>query len=256
MQSLPGPPAEYELSIVIPVLDEQEHINPCLDRLRAQGLRNTCQIIVVDGDPEGGTIRAVRDKRVICLTSERGRGRQMNAGAAAARGNILLFLHVDTRLPPNARAGIAAVMETHRYVGGAFRLGIDSGSWFLKGVAAQANLRCRMDRIPYGDQAIFLSRTYFREIGGFREIPIMEDVDLMCRIRSNGAKIHILRDRAMTSPRRWEAEGPLYATLRNQVMRFLYSLGVSPERLARFYRVQSHIRQRRGRGRRLSERKP
>ncbi len=237
--------AEYRLSIVIPVVDEQEHINGCLDRLHAQGFVGPCQIIVVDGDPQGSTIRAVRDSRVTCLTSEKGRGRQMNVGAAAAEGDILLFLHVDTRLPPNALAGVAAVMETNGCAGGAFQLAIDSENRFLKGIAALANLRSRLNRIPYGDQAIFISRACFRALGGFREIPIMEDLDLMRRIRKNGGKVRILDQKVTTSARRWEAEGPLYATCRNQIIRLLYYLGVSPVSLARFYRVQSRVRRKR-----------
>lgn len=245
MPSDQNKPAEYRLSVIIPVVDEQEHISGCLDRLHAQGFAEPCQIIVVDGDPQGSTLRAVRDCRVTCLTSEKGRGRQMNAGAAAAEGDILLFLHVDTRLPPNALAGVAAVMETNGYVGGAFQLDIDSETWFLKGIAALANLRSRLNRIPYGDQAIFISRACFRALGGFREIPIMEDLDLMRRIKRNGGKVCILDQKVTTSARRWEAEGPLYTTIRNQLIRLLYYLGVNPARLARFYRVQNRIRRRR-----------
>ena len=242
MSSDPNGRAEYRLSVVIPVIDEREQINDCLERLAEQRFDGRYQTIVVDGDPLGSTIRVVRDDRVTCLTSEPGRGRQMNAGAAAAAGDILLFLHVDTHLPPGALARIDSTMKTNGYVGGAFELGIDSERLFLKYIAGRANRRSHRERIPYGDQAIFLSRTYFYAIGGFREIPIMEDLDLMIRIRRDGGPIHILDQRVMTSARRWEAEGALCTTARNKIIRMLFHLGVRPEVLARFYRIQSRIR--------------
>lgn len=230
---------EVRFSIIIPVLGEQECIDVCLENLRTQGFVHSRQIIVVDGDPDGGTIYRIQDDDVLCLKSAAGRARQMNAGAAVAKGDILLFLHVDTTLPPDALEKISRVMATRRYVGGAFDLAIDSERLFLKYIAARASVRSRLNRIPYGDQAIFIDRTYFESLGGFKEIPIMEDVELMRRIKRDGRMIHILRDRVTTSARRWEAEGPLYTTLRNQCLMLLYYLGVSPERLSRFYRIQN-----------------
>ena len=119
---------------------------------------------------------------------------------------------------------------------GAFDLEIASPSPLLKLIARTANLRSRLTRVPYGDQAIFIERDYFIRMGRFREIPIMEEVDLLRRIRRNGDHICILREAVSTSPRRWEAEGPLYTTLRNQLLIFLFGLGVKPEKLAQLYR--------------------
>lgn len=232
---------ETRLSIIIPVLGEQERIGPCLRNLRTQGFIDSRQIIVVDGDPAGGTIDLIRDGEILCLKGAPGRALQMNAGAAVAEGQILLFLHADTILPPGALEKISRVMAIGRYVGGAFDLAIDSDRLFLKYIAMRASFRSRLNRIPYGDQAIFVDRAYFEGIGGFKEIPIMEDVDLMRRIKKDRKKIHIFRDRVLTSSRRWEAEGPLYTTLRNQCLLFLYYLGARPERLARFYRPQSDL---------------
>ena len=230
---------DRRFSIVIPVLHEQEHIHACLKRLGTQGFTDSRQIIVVDGDPEGGTINLIRNGDVLCLRSAPGRALQMNAGAAVAEGQILLFLHADTALPRRALEKISHIMTAREYVGGAFDLAIDSDSLFLRYIARRASFRSRLNRIPYGDQAIFIDRVYFEGLGGFKEIPIMEDVDLMRRIKKNRQEIHIFRDRVMTSPRRWEAEGPLYTTLRNQLLVLFYYLGVSPETLSRFYHIQN-----------------
>jgi len=242
MPSPPTQPNECRLSVIVPVLDEQEQINACLDHLRRQGLRDRREIIVVDGDPHGGTIALIRDPEVVRLTGDRGRARQMNVGASVARGEILLFLHADTRLPNGALEKISSVMAAGECVAGAFDLGIDSDRWILRHIAFRASVRSRISRIPYGDQAIFIDRDCFERLGGFADMPIMEDVDLMRRIKRSGQKIHIFRDKVLTSPRRWEAEGPLYTTLRNQILMFCYYLGARPETLVRFYKPQNQIR--------------
>ena len=159
----------------------------------------------------------------------------MNAGAATAHGEILIFLHADTKLPDNALGKISRVLQDERYVGGAFDLGIDSRRLFLKYISARASLRSRLNRIPYGDQAIFIRKDYFDQIGRFKDIPLMEDVDLMRRIKKDKKKIYILSDKVMTSARRWERDGALYTTLRNQILIALFYLGVSPYRLAKYY---------------------
>jgi len=234
-----GSPAACRFSIVIPVLNEQKRINLLIEHLRGLPGSESCEVIVVDGGPDAGTITAIKDTAVIAVSCHTGRGRQMNAGAAAAKGEFLVFLHADTKLPANALGKIAQVLEDGRYVAGAFDLGIDSERLMLRYIAARARMRSRLNRIPYGDQAVFMRKSYFEQIGRFREIPIMEDVDLMGRIKKRGDKICILRERVMTSPRRWEKEGVVFATLRNQVLVVLYYLGVAPERLARFYKTHT-----------------
>jgi rSAM/selenodomain-associated transferase 2 len=225
------------MSVIIPVLGEYELINTRIEEVGCQEFYGEFEIIVVDGDPLGSTIKAVEDPRVICMTGPKGRGTQMNAGASVARGEILLFLHADTRLPPDALKKAAAVLEDERFVGGAFDLGIDSDRLILRYIAARARFRSHLNRIPYGDQAIFIKRDYFESIGGYKETPLMEDIDLMRRIKKDGRKIRILRERVATSPRRWETEGAIYTTLRNQALVSLYYLGVSPRTLARFYKI-------------------
>ncbi|MHC4488682.1 MAG: TIGR04283 family arsenosugar biosynthesis glycosyltransferase [Planctomycetota bacterium] len=232
--------SEYKFSIIVPVLNEQGQINSFIDKIKGQDFDGTHEIIVVDGDPHGGTIKVVQDSDVICLNSARGRGRRMNIGAARASGDTLLFLHADTRLPQGALKKIVDVLENPKYVGGAFDLCIDSNRWILKYISARASWRSRLNRIPYGDQAIFMRKNYFEKIGGFRDIPLMEDVDLMRRIKKDGKEIHILRDKVVTSARRWENEGAVYTTLRNQVIVMLYYLGVSPHKLAKLYKFGSN----------------
>jgi len=236
MDKVLKPSGDCVFSIIIPVLNEQNQINNTLEHLRNNIIDKFCQIIVVDGDPDGQTIKTIKDNNVIKLTSQPGRACQMNAGADTADGEILIFLHADTQLPHNALKNISQVMENGKYVGGAFELKIDSGKIFLKYVAARASFRSRLNRIPYGDQAVFIRKEYFEEIGGYKDIPIMEDIDLMRRIKKRGDKICIMGDRVITSARRWEKQGFFYTTIKNQVLLILYYLGVSPHKLAKLYK--------------------
>jgi rSAM/selenodomain-associated transferase 2 len=222
-------------SIIIPVLNEVSRINLLIDHLVSQDPQGRTEIIVVDGDARGGTINAIENDRIIKLTAPKGRAVQMNVGAEHARGDILIFLHADSRLPPNALGKVANVLENGKYLAGAFDLAIDSDRLLLKYIGARARLRSRLNRIPYGDQAIFMRKAYFHEIGRFKEIPLMEDIDLMRRIKRRGDRIFILPDRVKTSPRQWEKHGIVRTTLMNQVLVALYYLGVSPHRLARYY---------------------
>lgn len=225
-----------DISIIIPVWKEASFINHSIQRILGLEYDDAFEIIVVDGSPEGETVRSVKDERVQTLTARRGRSIQMNAGSARARGEVLLFLHADTTLPENALKQISEVMRGRDVVGGAFDLGIDSGKFVFRLIEKAASLRSRITRIPYGDQGIFIRKDYFHHLGGFGEMPLMEDVELMRRIRKAGDRIYIIREKVKTSARRWESEGVLTCTLRNWVLISLYFLGASPERLARFYR--------------------
>ncbi len=222
------------VSLVIPVLNEARRINEAIAGIRA--IDGHVEIIVVDGSPEGETIRAITDTGVIRLTSSRGRALQMNRGASQATGEALLFLHADTDLPHHAFERIESILADDRFVGGAFDLEIGDKGAAFRMIGRLASLRSRLTRIPYGDQAIFLRRDYFNKLGGFRHMPIMEDVDLMRRVRRAGGKICIVKDRVRTSSRRWRKEGILRCTLRNRTLMLLYLLGVAPEKLARRYR--------------------
>lgn len=223
------------VSVIIPVFCEQAIINRAIRNVRSLRGGDGAEIVVVDGQTNRGTLAAIEDIAAQKILSEKGRGRQLNRGASIARGDVLVFLHADTVLPPTAFARITEVLRDEGSVGGAFDLRIDARGAAFRIIETVASLRSRLTRIPYGDQAIFIRTSYFRSIGGFREIPIMEDVDIMQRIKRNGRRIVIIREAVMTSARRWEADGPLVGTLRNWLLMFLYLCGVAPERLARFY---------------------
>ncbi|MFP4071222.1 MAG: TIGR04283 family arsenosugar biosynthesis glycosyltransferase [Desulfovibrionales bacterium] len=223
------------LSVIIPVLGENENINRCIEDVFVLGGSRATEIIIVDGDPLESTLSVITDPRVTKVSSRPGRAVQMNAGARKARGAILLFLHADTRLSLD---GFSLLRETvsSGCLAGAFDLRINSTSPALRSISRITSLRARISRIPFGDQALFFSAPYFRELGGFKEIPIMEDVEIMKRIKNRGETICILPSRVYTSPRRWDQEGIFFCTIRNWCLRLLFAAGVSPARLAKMYR--------------------
>lgn len=228
-----------EISVIIPVFKEAARIVQTLEDLGRCAAGVSYEVIVVDGDRAGSTIAQIpqgREKNILTLTAPQGRGLQMNWGARLAQAPILLFLHADSQLPAQALKTISQWMAEPSWVGGAFDLGIDSERWPLQLIARMASLRSRLTRIPYGDQGIFLRSEYFHRIGGYPAIAIMEDVALMRQIRRHRDQICFLSERTLVSPRRWEQEGILYCTLRNWLLLSLYSLGVSPQRLANWYR--------------------
>jgi len=225
-----------KFSIIVPVFHEGEKINHLIDHLNHLDSKKNVEIIVVDGAQEKDTLSAIYSNHLVKIFSEKGRAKQMNAGASIAKGEILIFLHADTELPIQALKRINSIIDRKKYVGGAFDLGIKSDKFIFRVIGTLSSLRSRLNRIPFGDQAIFIRREYFNQIGGYKEIPLMEEVELMRRIKKSGNKIWIFYDRVMTSPRRWEKEGVIYCTLRNWTLRTLYFLGISPDKLARFYK--------------------
>jgi rSAM/selenodomain-associated transferase 2 len=224
------------LSIIIPVLSEAGSIGETIHHIRGLDAAGTAEIIVVDGDPGGSTISAIKAEDVRMVVAEKGRARQMNLGAALATGDVLLFLHADTLLPSNAFALIRSTMNDKRFVGGAFDLGFNTKRKIFKITEGYVFLRTRLTKIPFGDQAIFIRRDYFEKIGGYRDIPILEDVELMKRIRKRADAIRIILAKVRTSVRRYEKEGVLFCTLRNWLLQISYALGMSPERLAKWYK--------------------
>jgi len=220
----------------VPVFHEEERINALIEYLNHLDPHKDIEIIVVDGAREKNTLKAIHSNHIIKISSEKGRAKQMNVGAFAAKGEILIFLHADTELPMHVLKKLQSFTERREYVGGAFDLGIKSDKFIFKMIGTLSSLRSRLNRIPFGDQAIFIRKEYFNQIGGYKEIPLMEDVELMRRIKKSRKKIWIFYDRVMTSPRRWEKEGVIYCTLRNWAIQALYLLGVSPHKLANFYK--------------------
>ena len=225
-----------KFSIIVPVFHEGERINELIEYLKRLDSERNVEMIIVDGTEEQDTLKAIYSNNVIRISSEKGRAKQMNAGASVAHGEILIFLHADTELPPHALRKINSFMERKKYVGGAFDLGIKSDKFIFKVIGNFASIRSRLNRIPFGDQSLFIRREYFNRIRGYKEIPLMEDMELMRRIKRSGDKIRIFYDRVMTSPRRWEKEGVVYCTLRDWILQVLYFLGISPDKLAKFYK--------------------
>lgn len=228
-------PNHSTFSIIIPVLHESKIINGLLDSLRRLETDKPVEIIVVDGSPTQDTLQVISDKTIQRYSCQAGRARQMNLGAAHASGDILIFLHADTLLPADALVMIQENLQNPQLVGGAFSLQIDSQRFLLRMIAVHSTLRSRITRAPYGDQAIFLRKSYFDSIGGYQDIPLMEDVELMRRIKKNKDDIIILPTVVVTSDRRWDQEGLLYTTLRDTLIIFLYWCGMPAEKLARFY---------------------
>lgn len=222
-------------SVIIPVFCESVLINVTIEHVFAIAAGAAVEIIVVDGEPSGETIREIRDSAVRTAIADKGRGNQLNRGASLAKGEILLFLHADARLPADAFARIAVAMGNRKIIGGAFKLSIDSRRLIYRVIEKGVRYRSRYLGLPYGDQGIFIRRHDFQELGGFRNVPIMEDVDLVRRIRKQKRHILILDDPIVVSARRWEKEGIIYCTLRNWCLLLLFSLGIPPEKLVKFY---------------------
>ena len=234
------------ISVIVPVLAEGARIGALVDHLRVVGYGTALEIVVVDGDPAGSTLAALDRTGIVTLTAPRGRASQQNAGAAAASGDILVFLHADTRLPAGALTAITRGLAG-RPRAGAFSLSIRSRSPWLRLVAAGANLRSRLFGLPYGDQAFFFRRDLFDALGGFPDLPIMEDVALMRALARAGERPVILPERVSTSARRWQAEGLLRTTARNLALLLGYLCGISAQRLAKCYPAMPDLRGEEGR---------
>lgn len=224
------------LSVIVPVYREAAIINECLAHIDEWSSPVPLEVIVVDGDDDT-TVRHIdsheRGYPLRVVRSERGRGNQLHAGAAHARGDALLFLHVDTRLSRRAPEKVVDTLSSAD--AGAFTLTVDSSSAVIRSIAAVAAVRSRLTRIPYGDQAHFVTRDAYLRAGGYRPIPIMEDVAFMRCLKRGNFRVSLLRERARNTDRRWRKEGPLRSTLRNWLLMLLYRAGASPFLLVRLY---------------------
>ena len=220
------------LTFVVPTLDEAAGIERSLARLQGARARGH-EVIVVDGGSRDATAERARPLADRLLLAPRGRARQMNAGAAAARGEALVFVHADTRLPERADEEIAAALA--RAPWGRFDVRIAGRHRLLGAVAAAMNLRSRLSGIATGDQAIFVRRAAFEALGGYAPIPLMEDIELSRRLRRL-ARPACLRSRVETSGRRWESRGVLRTIVLMWGLRLAYRLGADPARLAERYR--------------------
>lgn len=224
-----------KISVIIPVLHEGEKINEILDSIESASADVPYETIVVDGDSSGRTIAHISDPNVITMTAPKSRALQMNAGAAGACGDILLFLHADTLLPQKAFPKIIASLSDSRFIGGAFDLEIQNRRWIFRVIGRAASLKHRLTRVPYGDQAIFMLRRYFEDMGGYAAIRLMEDVELMSRVKRQGGRIIILPETVTTSSRRWENDGVIYTIFRNWIIQTFYLFGVPAHKLVKYY---------------------
>ena len=232
-QAVARRPVTPLLSIIVPALSEAAGIVATLSALaplRARG----AELIVVDGGSEDGTPTLAGPWADRVIAGPRGRARQMNAGAALARAPVLLFLHADTRLPEAADGLIqAAIAQGAGW--GRFDVHISGRAWMLRVVAGMMNLRSRLTGIATGDQAMFVTRTAFERAGGFPDQPLMEDIELSLRLRQQ-APPACLRQRVVTSGRRWEQRGVWRTIWLMWRLRWRYWRGESPQVLAEAYR--------------------
>ncbi|MGD8211371.1 MAG: TIGR04283 family arsenosugar biosynthesis glycosyltransferase [Desulfobacterales bacterium] len=220
------------LSIIIPTLNEAERIKGTITQLQQC---KEVEIVVVDGGSRDNTVEVAGLLGARVLQTNASKAVQMNAGAAASVGDVLLFLHADTHLPDNFDTKVMAAVSQHGFCAGAFSLAIGSDVRGLRFIERVANWRSRFFQMPYGDQALFVCRDLFDEIGGFPDLPIMEDFELIRRLRRKG-KISILPDCVTTSPRRYLNFGIIKTWCLNQIIIAAYYLGVPPTRLAYWYR--------------------
>jgi rSAM/selenodomain-associated transferase 2 len=226
------------VSVIIPTLNEAQALGRTLADLPSS---RTLETIIVDG---GSTDRTLAIAHAFCantpnarvLGAPTGRARQMNDGARASRGDILLFLHADTRLPNEAPRIIESALANPAVVGGRFDVQFDTESGWGPLISTFMNWRSRMSSIATGDQAIFVRRHVFEQLDGFSDLPLMEDIEFSRRLKRAGSTAALCQI-VKTSFRRWEQQGPLRTILLMWTLRFLYWTGVNPARLSRWYKV-------------------
>ncbi len=218
------------ISVIIPVLNEAEILEKMLSELQLELVGH--ELIVVDGGSTDDTV-CIAEKYGRVISSERGRAKQLNAGADAANGDILVFLHADIWLEKGAFKAVELALSSG-FVGGGFHQKIDGRSYLYRVIAFTADLRGKYLRVFYGDSGIFVRQADFHRIGGFPNVPIMEEVGFSKKLRKLG-KTKLVKPRIHISARRWERNGIVRTTVKNWLITFLYSIGFSLERLAKLY---------------------
>ncbi|TWT64029.1 TIGR04283 family arsenosugar biosynthesis glycosyltransferase [Rubinisphaera italica] len=222
------------LSVVIPTMNEAHNLKSAVAPLLNE---SNCEVIIVDGGSTDGTPELARELGCRVVQGTRGRGRQLNAGAALARGEFLLFLHADTRLPTGFRQELNETLASGA-IAGAFRFEIDSPGWLYRCIEWGTNLRSRLLQLPYGDQGLFMRASDFFRLNGYRNWPLMEDFEFSRRLKSGG-NVAITTSTAPTSAKRWKRFGVIRNTWANQICIMLYLCGFSPESIAAYYSRRS-----------------
>ncbi len=221
----------FPVSVVIPTLNEEALIGRTVGRCLDYG---AAEVIVADGGSRDQTVKKAAHQGAITVVCPQGRAVQMNAGARLATGSVLLFLHADSLVDPGFVEAMMAALNQSNVHGGAFSMELDDTAWLFRLIAFLSNGRARLLGLPYGDQGIFVRREAFEDLGGYKPIPLLEDLEFAQRLKKRG-KLVMLRHRLVSSARRWRVEGVLKVTLRSWGIGLAYGLGVSPERLAKLY---------------------
>ncbi len=230
-----------KISVIIPVLNEESAISeklPAMQWVRESGH----ELIVVDGGSIDDSFRVAQKYTDLVIASSQGRAAQMNAGASIASGDVLLFLHIDTLLPTDGINSILTSLDRDGYKGddkvneawGRFDVRLSGKHFMFRIIESMMNRRSRMTGIATGDQAIFITRGLFKQIGGYREIPLMEDIEISHRLKKKSRPVCI-QNRVITSSRRWESFGIYRTVILMWRLRLSYWLGADPLRLAKQY---------------------
>ena len=220
-----------KISIIVPTFNEELVLENTLTQIQQLSPH---EVIISDGGSDDETCNIANRFSRHVITGSSGRAAQMNAGAAVATGDILLFLHADSRLEKKSYQTMLKAMANPKWLGGAFTLSIESDKWSLKLITLLANIRSKYFGLAYGDQGFFVRKEVFRNMKGFPLIPICEDLDFYRRLRKEGPVI-LLKEKAHTSPRRWVQEGIFFTTARNIVIAVLFGLGFPPHILTKWY---------------------
>jgi rSAM/selenodomain-associated transferase 2 len=228
-----------KISIIIPTLNEANTLELTLEGVLQEKNR---EVWVIDGGSTDNTLELAKKWGVNAILSpNKGKAAQMNYGATLATGEILLFLHADTLLSANYGDKIRNMMQDSRFIAGSFQFRFKHPNLALKVVEKTVNWRSHWFSLPYGDQGLFLKANTFQTMGGFKNMPIMEDFEMIQRLKQQG-KIAMIPDAVMISDRRWRKLGVLRTTLINQMIVFGYYLGVSPDQLVKWYRRQEGVK--------------
>ena len=232
IQTVPQP----LLSIIIPVFNEAKIAKFYLEKLEKLESSKNLEWLIIDGGSSDRTVEICQPFPVkVLISAQKGRAAQMNFGAKQAQGKILLFVHLDSELPSQFLTEIEQILNSPKIIAGAFKFQVDSVGFAFRLLEYLVNLRSRFFGLPYGDQGLFLKTETFRELGGFKNLPIMEDYEFIQRLKQQG-KIAIANTAIRTSARRWQKFGIIKTTLINQLIILGYYLQIPPQTLAKWYR--------------------